>query len=209
MKRSVTILGLIAPNLLALLTGCSGGQGPGAAAADTGVPGDASVADGESGISCTGESGAGLVTDCDHLLITPVTYGGPAPANCGPTHDQAGSGYLNCLRSFTIFNRGASTNLVHCLGTIPTAAACDEAPVMACLDAMFAAECVIPSIGPECEAIRTSCGTDPFDATACARELNVFSDAGLAEMNSCLRNSDPSVPCQSAYDSCLALARGI
>lgn len=154
---------------------------------------------GAGGAACTGETGSAVIADCEKLNIAP---GSGAGSICGPKFDQPAPGYGLCKSSFDLFNPGAETNLVDCLAKIGVQDACKTEPLQACIDSMYAAECVIPSIATSCNEIKTACGADPFDAANCALDLNPFSDAGLKALSDCINNADPALNCQQAYDGC-------
>ncbi len=157
---------------------------------------------GTGGAACVGETGDGQVADCDDLNITPVSHGGAASSSCGPGLNEDPPGYGLCTRGFKIFNPGAATTLVKCLATIGVQDECKSDPLQVCIEKMFDAECEIASIKESCEGIKTTCGTDPFDAVQCAKDLNPFSDAGTTELTDCINGMPTSQTCQKAYDDC-------
>ncbi len=174
-------------------TGGDGGSGGG------GVGGGTSGTSGTGGAACVGETGAAVIADCEKLNIAPASG---ASSSCGVAMNEAPPGYGLCKRGFEIFNPGATTSLVDCLATIGVQDECHLPPLQVCVDKTFADECVIASIGTSCDGIKTTCGADPFDAATCAKDLNPFSDAGLAEMSACINKMDPAVACQKAFDEC-------
>lgn len=168
-------------------SGGSGGAGGGGSTSGTG------------GSACVGEDGKAAVSDCELLNIAPAAG---ASSSCGPNLNEAPPGYGLCKRGFDLFNPGAVSNLVSCLGKIGVQDECKTDPLQACVDNMFAQECVIASIATSCGEIKTACGADPFDAGKCATDLNPFSDAGLKELSDCINAADPALNCQAAYDGC-------
>lgn len=174
----------------------TGGEG------GSGVGGGTTTSTGTGGVACVGETGKGVVADCDNLNITPESHGGGASPICGPNLDEEPPGYVVCTRGFTLFNPGAATTLVECLATIGVESACKSDPLQACVDKMFADECVIPAITTTCDSIKTQCGADPFDAVQCGKDLNPFSDAGVMEISTCFNKVDPTISCQKAFDDC-------
>jgi hypothetical protein len=223
-RKNYILLGVQAFVAIGLLSGCiinettTGAAGTGGTSATTttgttattgtggdggsGVGGGTTSTTGTGGSACIGETGKGVLADCDGLNITPVSHGGAAHSSCGATLDQDPPGYGLCTRGFTLFNPGAATTLVECLATIGVQDECNTEPLQVCIDKMFKEECDIASIATACEGIKSTCGADPFDAAKCAVDLNPFSDAGLNELSDCINATDPAVSCQKAYDDC-------
>ena len=227
-RKNYVLLGVQAFAALGLLSGCfvtstpTGTSGAGGSTLTTsvGTGGEASTGvggEGGAGVGggtttatttststgggvCVGETGAGVVGDCDHLNITPPSHGGGASAICGAGLNEEPPGYGLCTRGFKIFNTGAATTLVDCLATIGVQDSCKDAPLLACIDKMYDSECEIPAIKESCGDIKTSCGTDPFDAVQCAKDLNPLSEAGVKDFGDCMNNADPALNCQQAYD---------
>jgi hypothetical protein len=177
-------------------SGDVGGSGGGVGATTAATTGTGT---GTGGGACIGEKGAAVIADCEKLNIAPASG---ASSSCGPNLNEAPPGYGLCKRGFEIFNAGATTTLVDCLATIGVQDECNTPPLQACVDKTFADECVVDSIGTACDGIKTTCGADPFDAVACAKDLNPFSDMGLTEVETCINMTDPAVACQKAYDDC-------
>jgi hypothetical protein len=214
--KNYVFLALQALAAIGLLSGCiitdgtTGTTGAGgssvtsatAAATTSGTDVGVTSTTGTGGAACVGETGAGVVDDCNHLNITPVSHGGGASAICGTAFNEEPPGYNLCTRGFTIFNPGAATTLVTCLGTIGVQDECKAPPLQTCVEKMFADQCEVPSIKTSCEDFKTKCGNDPFDAAKCATELNPFSNAGTAELADCMNKADPALTCQQAYDGC-------
>lgn len=182
-----------APSATSATAATSGGGGEG---------GSGSVSastSGTGGTACVGETGTSVIADCEKLNIAPASG---ASSSCGMNLDEPPPGYGLCKRGFDLFNPGATSTLVECLATIGVQDECKTDPLQACIDKMFADECVIPSIATSCDSIKTTCGADPFDAAKCATDLNPFSDAGLTELSTCINKADPALTCQAAYDGC-------
>lgn len=219
-RKDYIFLGAQAFVAIGLLAGCVVTTGPTGAGGSTvntsdvtaggdttastvvGVGGATSATSGTTGAgggACVGETGTAVIAECDKLNIAPAAG---ASSSCGPNMDEAPPGYGLCKRGFDLFNPGATTSLVDCLATIGVQDECHTDPLQACVDKMFANECVIASIGTSCDGIKTTCGADPFDSAKCATDLNPFSDMGLAELSTCINMTDPAVPCQKAYDDC-------
>ena len=171
--------------------GSGGSGGVGGSTSSTGT--------GTGGGTCVGETGAAVLADCETLNIAPASG---ASSSCGPNLDQAPPGYGLCKSGFELFNPGAVSNLVTCLGKIGVQEECKTDPLQACMDGMFASECVVASIATSCGEIKTTCGTDPFDVAKCATDLNPFSDTGLTQLSDCINKADPTLTCQAAYDGC-------
>jgi hypothetical protein len=157
---------------------------------------------GTGGGMCVGETGTGVVDDCDDLNITPPSHGGGASAICGPNFDQEPPGYGLCTHGFAIFNTGAATTLVKCLATIGVQDSCKEAPLVACIDKMYDSACEIPAIKDACADIKASCVASPFDDVQCAEDLNPLSEAGVMKFGDCMNSADMMLTCQQAYDLC-------
>lgn len=157
---------------------------------------------GSGGASCVGVEGTGQTeAACDALNISP-TQG--ASQQCGATGDQDPPGYLGCKRAYTVFIPGAAEHFTACLATIGVGLACDVEPAQTCLDDTIAATCDDPAIAAACAQIQTDCGGD-INQEQCASELRPFSDAGLADLATCMTDelaSDPAATCQQAYDTC-------
>lgn len=177
-----------------------GGAGVGGGATTT----TTTTSTGTGGDVCVGETGSGVIDDCDHLNITPPSHGGGASAICGPGLNEEPPGYGLCTRGFKIFNTGAATTLVDCLATIGVQDSCKDAPLLACIDKMYDSECVIPAIKVACGDIKTSCAASPFDEIQCTKDLNPLSEDGVIEFGNCMNNADPGLSCQEAYDACHA-----
>lgn len=219
-RKNYIFLAVQASVAIGLLSGCvitSSPTGSGGTSGDTtvtsaaattggGGQGGAGVSGSTSGtggsVACVPETGVGVVADCNNLNITPKSGGGAASSSCGDTLDQDPPGYGLCQRGFNIFNAGAATNLVACLGTIGVQDQCNIPPLQVCIDKMFVEECVIASIGTLCGEIKTTCVGDPFNTDTCAKDLNPFSDAGLKELSDCINATDPAISCQAAFDAC-------
>jgi hypothetical protein len=184
-------------------TGGEGGEGGGGVGGGTTTT-TTTTSTGTGGGMCVGETGTGVVADCDDLNITPPSHGGGASAICGPNLNEEPPGYGLCTRGFEIFNTGAATTLVECLATIGVQDSCKEAPLLACIDKMYDAECEIPAIKVSCGDIKDSCKDDPFDAVQCAKDLNPLSEAGMMQFGTCMNNADSTLNCQQAYDVCHA-----
>ncbi len=224
--KNYVLLGFQAAVAIGLLSGCvitssptggsSGGGGGGSGGSGgsdatvtstvgatttttTGVGGGTTTTSGTGGTACVGETGTAMVADCEKINIAPAAG---ASSSCGPNLNEAPPGYGLCKRGFDLFNPGAATNLVSCLGKIGVQDECKTDPLQACVDGMFADECVIASIATSCGGIKMTCGNDPFDAAKCATDLNPFSDAGLTELSTCINSADPTLTCQAAYDKC-------
>lgn len=179
-------------------TGVGGEGGGGVGGGTTGT------STGTGGGTCVGETGKGVVADCDDLNITPPSHGGGASATCGPKQDEEPPGYGLCTRGFEIFNTGAASTLLNCLATIGVQDRCKDALLDACIDKMYDSACEIPAIKAACGDIKTSCMNDPFDAVQCGKDLNPLSEAGVMEFGDCMNNADPTLNCQQAYDACHA-----
>lgn len=177
--------------------GAGGETGQGGA----GVGGGTTGTTGAGGTACVGETGAGVVADCDKLNITPPSHGG-ASKLCGDAFDQDPPGYGLCTRGFEIFTAGASTVLVKCLATIGVQDACKEPPLDTCIDTMYDALCESADIKAACGDIKTSCAADAFDDVQCAKDLNPLSETGVMQFGKCMNDADPALNCQGAYDSC-------
>jgi hypothetical protein len=221
-RKNYVFLGFQAAVAIGLLSGCvitssptgSGGSGgssetttvatttTGSATTTTaGVGGSTTTTttSGTGGSACVGETGTAVIADCDKINIAP---GAGAGSICGPKFDQPAPGYGLCKTSFDLFNPGAESTLVDCLAKIGVQDACKTDPLQACMDAMFADECVIPSIATSCGEIKTACANDPFDVAKCTADLNPFSDTGLTALSTCINMADPTLNCQQAYDGC-------
>ena len=215
-RKNYIFLGLQTFAAIGLLSGCiittetTGTTGAGGsssvttAAATTGTEGVGvgGGTTGTGGAACVGKTGDGLLIDCDDLNITPVSHGGAAASKCGPNVNEEPPGYGLCTRGFTIFNQGAATTLVKCLATIGVQDECKTDPLQVCVDQVYADQCEVVSIKESCEGFKTACGTDPFDAAQCAKDLNPFSDAGTKEIADCMNTAAPALTCQQAYDGC-------
>lgn len=220
-RKNYIFLGLQAFATVGLLSGCiitnettTSTSGPGGSAASTtttatsttGGEGGAGVGGGTTGAggatACVGETGHGVVADCDNLNITPVSHGGAAASKCGPNFNEEPPGYGLCTNGFTIFNAGAATTLVECLALIGVQDECKTEPLQACIDKVYDDECEITSIKDDCQGFKAACGADPFDAAQCASDLNPFSDTGTKLLSECINATDVSVSCQKAYDDC-------
>ena len=221
-RKNYNFLGFQAFAAIGLLAGCVVTTGPtgsggsagvttGSSEATTGVGGvggatsatsatsATTATSGTGGGACVGESGTAAIAECDKLNIAPASG---ASSSCGANMNEAPPGYVLCKRGFDLFNPGATTSLVDCLATIGVQDECKTDPLQACVDKMFADECVLASIGTSCDGIKTTCGADPFDSAKCATDLNPFSDKGLAELSACINMMAPAVACQKAYDDC-------
>lgn len=205
-RKDYGFLGFQALVAIGLLGGCvvqsTGSTGTGGTDVKTTVTVGVGGAGGAGGGDCVGETGTAVIADCDHLNITPPSHGGGATASCGATLDQEPPGYGLCTLSFTLFNPGATTTLVECLKTIGVESRCKEEPLQACIDKAYEAECPIAAVQTDCDGIKTTCGTDPFDAVQCAKDLNILSDEGLMKLSDCINTADPALTCQQAYDGC-------
>lgn len=215
-RKNYIFLGIQASVAIGLLAGCvvtSGPTGSGGTSETTsttvttattttvgsGSSTSATTTSGTGGTGCVGEDGKAVIGDCELLNIAPASG---ASSSCGPNLNEAPPGYGLCKRGFTLFNPGAVSNLVACLGTIGVQDECKTEPLQACVDAMFKEECVIASIVTSCDGIKMTCGTDPFDAAKCATDVNPFSDTGLMELADCINMADATLTCQAAYDGC-------
>ena len=175
-------------------SGGVGGQGGASTAATSTSTG---------GVMCVGETGTGVIADCDQLNITPPSHGGPSKL-CGDAFDKDPPGYGLCTRGFGIFTTGAASSLVQCLATIGVQDACNLPPLDACIDTMYAALCESAAIKADCGDIKASCGADPLDAVQCAKDLIPLNEAGVMQFGKCMNDADPSLLCQQAYDACYA-----
>jgi hypothetical protein len=147
------------------------------------------------------EAGSGMTVDaCDDMYITPPPEG--AAMLCGVEFDQPPPGYLVCQRGFEIYTAGQSEDLQLCLADIGVAEACEEEPVLLCIEGMYLAACERPSIIDLCDGFATDCDPDPFDAAQCKVDLNPFGDDGLIELTDCINAAAPELSCQDAYDQC-------
>lgn len=213
-RKNYIFLGVQASVAIGLLAGCVVTTGPTGSGGSTettstttattttvgsGGSTSATTTSGTGGSGCVGEDGKAVVADCELLNIAPASG---ASSSCGPNLNEPPPGYGLCKRAFDLFNPGAASNLVACLGTIGVQDECKTDPLQACVDSMFKQECVIATIATSCDGIKTTCGADPFDAAKCATDLNPFSDMGLTELSDCINKTDPAISCQAAYDAC-------
>ena len=191
------------PSTTSVGTGGGGGEGGGGVGGGTTTT-TTTTSTGTGGVMCVGETGTGVVAQCDKMNITPPSHGGGASAICGPNLNKEPPGYGLCTRGFEIFNTGAATTLVDCLSTIGVQDSCKEAPLLACIDKMYDLECEILAIKVACGDIKDSCKDDPFDAVQCGKDLNPLSETGVKQFGTCMNNADPTLNCQQAYDLCHA-----
>jgi len=118
--------------------------------------------------------------------------------------DQDPPGHIGCHRAFTVFIPGSAEHFAACLATIGVGFACDLEPAQTCLDSTIAATCDDAAIAEACTSIQTDCGNE-IDQVQCATELRPFSNAGLADLATCMTdtgNADPTLSCQQLYDTC-------
>ncbi len=215
-RKNYILLGTQAFVAIGLLSGCvitetpSGSANTGGSATTVTVGAGGETGEGGAGVggsggaACVGETGEGVVADCDKLNITPPSHGG-ASKLCGDAFDQDPPGYGLCTRGFELFTAGASSELVKCLATIGVQDACNLPPLDACIDTMYDALCESADIKAACADIKDSCAGDPLDDVQCAKDLNPLSEDGVIQFGKCMNDADPNLNCQGAYDSCYAL----
>ncbi len=215
-RKNYILLGTQAFVAIGLLSGCviteatSGSANTGGSATTVTVGAGGETGEGGAGVggsggtggaACVGETGEGVVTDCNKLNITPESHGG-ASKLCGDAFDQDPPGYGLCTRGFELFTAGAASELVKCLATIGVQDACNVPPLDACIDKMYDALCVSADIKAACADIKSSCLADPLDDVQCAKDLNPLSQDGVMQFGKCMNDADATLNCQQAYDSC-------
>lgn len=176
--------------------GSSVSAGAGGNASSTGVGGDTSTGVGGGDPYCIDGEGTGQTAEmCEDLAISPDNFG-----VCGD--GLTALGYAACSRSFEIWEGGFAEALAECLSYIPAENACDEQPVLDCLDEVYIETCEVPYIEQTCASWADTCSEtgETLDEALCYGELTPFSDDGLDELTDCMNEIDDT--CQVRYDTC-------
>ena len=95
--------------------------------------------------------------------------------------------------------------LCECLSTIPTADACVEDPVAACIDDMYETSCISEDVAPLCESWGQACtggGDTSFDVAACTEDLNAMNAQAVDTLSACIADSS-AASCGDRYETCL------
>ena len=91
------------------------------------------------------------------------------------------------------------------LSTIPTADACVEDPVAACIDDMYETSCISEDVAPLCESWGQACtggGDTSFDVAACTEDLNAMNAQAVDTLSACIADSS-AASCGDRYETCL------
>jgi hypothetical protein len=154
----------------------------------TGVGGgDPYCVDGEG----TGETSA----VCDDLAIS--------LSNAGMCQDGFSPlGYAACNHAFEIWEPGFAEELAFCLSYIPTEDACDEQPVIDCVQELYTDSCDVPFIEDTCQYWADTCSDagETLDVDQCSSDMTPFSDEGILRVSDCMNETDGT--CQERYDYC-------
>jgi hypothetical protein len=176
-------------------TTTDGGGGSGTTNATTGGGGE-----GGGEPTCTDPAGTGKsVSECEDTNVSSINQ---CPGNNAPPIADS-----SCTKGYEIYTQGSWEVLLGCISEIPATIqdACDDPEatdhVVACLTDMYNAACLNPDLKPQCDDIATQC--EGFDATACAADLNPFSQDGLNAYSACLSSPEhENDACADLHNNC-------
>jgi hypothetical protein len=179
-------------------SGVSTGVGGDDSTASTGVGGDDSATSTGAGGDpyCLDGIGTGQTTQmCEDMAISPASF--------GICEDGLNTlGYDACIQSFEIWEEGFAEALAECISYIPIEDACEEQPVIDCVENLYTDTCEVTYIEDTCQSWADTCAEsgDTLDAAACYADLTPFSDEGLLQLTDCMNETDGT--CEDRYDGC-------
>lgn len=165
----------------------------------TGTGGDETATTGTGGGDpyCLDGVGTGeTMAMCDELAISPENFG---VCEDGFT----ALGYAACARSFEIWEDGFAEAFAECLSYIPAEQACEEQPVLDCVDSLYTETCEMPFIQDSCQYWADTCaegGDDTLDVAQCYSDITPFNDDGILQLTDCMNVVDGT--CGERYDYC-------
>ncbi|MCP5039379.1 MAG: hypothetical protein GY944_00030, partial [bacterium] len=107
-----------------------------------------------------------------------------------------------CSRSFEIWETGFAEALAECVSHIPTEQACEEQPVIDCVENLYMDTCEVPYIEDTCQSWADTCAEtgDSLDAEQCYADVTPFSDEGILLLTDCMNVTEGA--CQERLDLC-------